>query len=179
MKYIDLLKQKMEELAKLDNTIFLGQAVQYPGTALYYTVKDIPANKTLEMPVAENMQMGISTGLALNGFLPISIFPRWNFLISATDQLVNHLDKLKEMSRGEFNPKVIIRVGVGSQTPLYPGPQHVGDFTQAFRKMLTTIPIWQLETRQDIEDAYNVDFIFKLSCSIILVEYMDLYNIEL
>ena len=55
------------------------------------TVKDIP-DQLVELPVAEEMQMGMSLGLALDGKVPISIFPRWNFLLCGMNQLVYHID---------------------------------------------------------------------------------------
>ena len=51
--------------------------------------------------------MGISTGLALNGFIPVSCYPRFDFLILALNQLVNHLDKLDKMSSKQLKAKVI------------------------------------------------------------------------
>ena len=163
----------MKNLSGNPNVLFIGQAVNNPGTAMFNTLKDIPSNRKIEMPVAENMQLGMSIGLSLQGFLPISVFPRWNFLLSATDQLVNHLDKIREISCNEFAPKVIIRVGVGSEEPLYPGLQHVGNFSDAFRKMLSNIDVVELNTPEDIiqeyENAMNSDR------STILVEFMDKY----
>ena len=82
----------MNYLAKNKKTIFIGQAVEVPGTSMSNTLKEINPNKLLELPVAEELQMGITTGLALNGSIPISIFPRWNFLLLAMNQLINHLD---------------------------------------------------------------------------------------
>src|ERR1035438_8566992 len=42
--------------------------------------KNVPREKLLEMPVTEELQMGVSTGLALTGLVPVTIYPRWNFL---------------------------------------------------------------------------------------------------
>ena len=86
MKYVDELTKAMNFLAKDSRTIFIGQAVEFPGTAMTSTLKDIPKDKLYEFPVAEEMQLGISTGLALNNCVPVSIFPRWNFLLLATNQ---------------------------------------------------------------------------------------------
>ena len=133
MKYLDELKRSMGYLAKNEKTIFIGQAVEVPGTSMSNTLKDINPNKLLELPVAEEMQMGITTGLAINGNIPISIFPRWNFLLYAMNQLINHLDKINIMSNNGFKTKVIIRTGVGSQRPLNPQHQHISDFTDAFK----------------------------------------------
>ena len=35
--------------------------------------------------------MGISTGLTGNGYIPVSCYPRFDFLILAMNQLINHL----------------------------------------------------------------------------------------
>ena len=76
MKYFEELKRSMNWLGDKPDTIFLGQAVEYAGTAMTTTLLDIHKNKLLEMPVNEDMQMGMSIGMTLNGTIPISIFPR-------------------------------------------------------------------------------------------------------
>ena len=75
MKYFDELKRSMEWLAQQPNTLFIGQAVACPGTAMSITVKYINPDQLVELPVAEEMQMGMSLGLALDGKVPISISP--------------------------------------------------------------------------------------------------------
>ena len=134
-KYFDELKRAMDYLGQQPNTLFLGQAVAYEGTAMHNTLKDIAHEKLLEMPVNEEMQMGITNGLAIAGTVPISIYPRWNFLLLATNQLINHLDRMADFSHNEYTPKVIIRTGIGSEYPLHPQAQHVGDFTDGLRLM--------------------------------------------
>ena len=99
MKYFDELKKSMEFLGDDNKTFFIGQAVEYAGTAMTNTLKDISSNQKIELPVAEEMQMWLTTGLIMQGFIPISIYPRMNFLILAINQLVNHLDKINEMSK--------------------------------------------------------------------------------
>jgi len=172
--YKDELTKAMTWLGEKEDTLFLGQAVGYEGTAMTGTLTGVSNEKKIELPVFEETQMGICTGLALTGKVPICIFPRWNFLLCATNQIVNHLDKIRIMSQREFNPKVIIRVGIGSERPLHPQHQHVGDFTHAFRQMLKTIPVYNLYSPSDVmecyEEAYNGE------CSSILVEHGDFYN---
>ena len=73
-KYFDELKRSMDFLAKDPRTLFLGQAVEVPGTAMSNTLKDVPKEKLLELPVDEEMQMGMTNGLAIAGQIPVSIF---------------------------------------------------------------------------------------------------------
>lgn len=176
MKYFDELKRAMNWLSDQDQTLFLGQAVAYPGTGMTNTLIDVRKDKLLEMPVVEEMQMGISIGLAINGSVPITIFPRWNFLLLATNQIVNHLDKLPLYSDGQFKPKVIIRTSIGSERPIHPQHQHVGDYTEAFRLMLTTCDVIRLGEPEDIFPAYEKAYLRQDGRSTILVEYGDYYN---
>ena len=115
----------MNYLGAQKNTIFIGQAVEVPGTAMSNTLSEVPKNKLLELPVAEEMQMGMTLGLAMDKNIPISIFPRWNFLLYGINQLINHIDKYNVMVGRENDIKAIIRTGIGSQRPLHPQHQHV------------------------------------------------------
>jgi pyruvate/2-oxoglutarate/acetoin dehydrogenase E1 component len=127
--YMNELIRSMDYLAEQSNTVFLGQAVAVAGTAMRNTLLNVKEDKLIELPVEEEFQLGLSIGLSLNQKIPICIFPRWNFLLLATNQIVNHLDKLKDLTQVQNPGKVIIRTGIGSENPLHPGPQHTGDFT--------------------------------------------------
>ena len=176
MKYFEELKKSMSYLAKDERTIFLGQAVKEPGTAMSNTLKGINSNKLIELPVAEEMQMGMANGFAINGLIPVSIFPRWNFLLLAMNQLINHLDKIKLMSNDGYKTKVIVRTGIGSQRPLHPQYQHVGDFTDAVKEMCSNIEVIKLNEAKDIFPAYKKALEREDGKSTIVVEYGDYYN---
>lgn len=143
--------RSMELLGKQSNSFFIGQSVEYPGTAMYGTLLGVPKEKKLELPVAEDMQLGMAIGMSLNGILPICIYPRINFLLLAMDQLILHLDKIPEYS--DYRPKVIIRTGVANGTPLDPGPQHLGDF-YGLDEMLKNVIVYRLHDEQAIYPAY-------------------------
>lgn len=176
MKYFEELKRSMTFLARDPRTVFIGQAVAVPGTAMTTTLQDVPRERLIELPVAEEMQMGMTLGMALTGFVPISIFPRWNFLLCAMNQLVNHLDKVQVMSNNGYKTKAIIRTGIGSQRPLHPQHQHTGDFTDALRMMCHTVEVIRLEEPKDIFSAYEWALLRDDGRSTIIVEYGDYYN---
>ena len=176
MKYFDELKKAMDWLGEKPDTLFLGQAVEYEGTAMTNTIKDVNVNKKLEMPVNEDMQMGMTIGMALNGTVPISIFPRWNFLLLASNQIVNHLDKIKIMSNNEYQPKIIIRTAIGSQRPLHPQYQHIGDFTGGFKAMCDWVDIIRLDEPSQIFESYKYAYERTDNRPTILVEWGDYYG---
>ena len=174
MQYFNELKRSMKYLSNNKKVIFLGQAVQCPGTAISETLKNINKKKLLELPVAEEMQMGLSIGLMMKGYVPVSIYPRWNFLLLAINQLVNHLDKLSYMTNNFYKSKIIIRTSVGSKKPLNPQSQHIGDFSNSIQKMLTTVKIVKLYEANQIFIEYSKAL--KRRESTILVEFGDYYN---
>ena len=156
MKYFDELKRSMEWLAEKPDTLFIGQAVEVAGTGMSNTLKDVSKEKLYEFPVCEDMQMGFSNGLARSGdYVPISIFPRWNFLVLATNQIVNHLDKLRYLYRDNDSAKVVIRTAVGGTKPLDAGPQHTKNHTEAFRLMCPSINVVEVTKPEDILPTYQ------------------------
>ena len=176
IRYKEELTKAMTWLASKKRTIFLGQTVKYSGSSMFKTLENVNSRKRIELPVAEDLQMGMSIGMALVGDIPITIYPRFDFLLLALNQLVNNLDKFPAMSDDRVRPKVIIRVGVGSTKPLYPGPQHHQDHSEAFEKMLTTVELIRLVEPLDIFPAYKKAYERTDGKSTILVEYLDFYN---
>jgi hypothetical protein len=163
----------MKMLGEDARTIFLGQTVADKGSPIYDTLSDIPLEKRIEMPIIEEAQMGISTGMALEGYIPVSAYPRFDFLTLATNQFVNHLDKTYELSHGEFNPKVIVRTMVGSRYPLDGGVQHTQNHTKAFREFLTNTNIKELKDSNEIFSEYKKAL--NSDKPSLLVEFANLY----
>lgn len=176
MKYFDELKRSMEWLGQKKDTLFLGQSVEYPGTAMTNTIKEVDKSKLLELPVTEDMQMGMTTGLSISGIFPISLFPRWNFLLLATNQIVNHLDKIPLQCDVPYKPRMIIRTSIGSIRPLNPQHQHIGDFTDAFKLMCKNVDIIRLDEPEQIFDSYVKAYEQINNKPTIMVEWGDYYN---
>ena len=107
--------------------------------------------------------------------MPISIYPRWNFLLLAANQVVN-LDKLKIMSDGGYQSKIIIRTSIGSQRPLHPQHQHIADFTAGFKAMCDTVDIIRLDEPCQIFESFQYAYERQDGRSTILVEWGDYYG---
>lgn len=171
--YNQCLKDAMLWLSQQPDTVFLGQAVRYGGTGCHESLTVVDDTRKIEFPIAENFQIGVSTGLALAGLIPVSVVPRWNFLLCATDQIVNHLDKMITLSDGACRPKVIIRVAVGSEIPVDPQDQHKGNFSNAFRLLCKHIDIIECDTPESILPAYQHAYQRQDGHSTIVVEFAD------
>lgn len=173
--YAAELNRAMRWLAEQRDTVFMGQAVGYPGTAIYGTLEGVPEDRRIELPVAEDMQMGQAIGLALASFVPICIYPRWQFMLLAMNQLVLHLDKLPHYSQGGYFPKVIIRVAVPSTTPLDPQAQHQGDYSAPVSMLLDNVELVKITHAEGIVPAYQQAYHQAEGRSTIIVERVDRY----
>ena len=181
LKYKNELIRSMEWLGDKDDTIFLGQAVKYSGNAMFNTTKTISDDKKIELPVFEDVQMGMSLGIALDGMVPITCYPRFDFLICATNQLVNHLDKISIISKGQFQPRIIVRTSIGSRVPLDAGEQHTQAHTLAFKNLLKRVEVVVLDESEDIFPAFKHAYERKPkskydSLVTLIVEWGDHYN---
>ena len=173
-EYKKTICKEMTRLASIPKSIFLGQNICY-GSQHYGTMIHIAENKKIELPGAEEVQMGMAIGLSLQGYLPISIYQRIDFLLRSMDQIVNHLDKIKLMSNNEFSPKVIIRTTIGSKKPFNAGPQHTQDLTKLFQQAVS-FPVIKVTTPQEIIDTYELAI--NLNDSIMIIEKQDLFRGE-
>ncbi len=177
MTYKDELQKATDVLAE-NGYVFFGQNMRAGGTSLFHMIKHLPEEQRIEVPVFEDIQMGMSLGMSLNGMKVCSIFPRWDFLVCAMNQLVNHLDKVRLMSDGQFKAKgLIIRTCVGSVKPLFPGEQHCGDYTDAVRLMCKEINVVKLKNADQIVPAY-IDAM-NADTPTLIVEIPDMYNVDL
>ena len=152
--YLSEIQESMKVISKRKNAIFIGQSVKYPGSSIFESLKLVDKKKRIEMPVFEDTQMGMTLGLALEGFFPVSCFPRFDFLILGMNQLINHLDKIDYLSGG---------------------PQHTQNLTKGLKKILSTIKIIELKNKNQIKKAYLNNLKSKEKI-ILFVEHGDLYN---
>ena len=163
MTYFEDIKQSMTWLGEQPNVLMVGQGIKFGGVFMAGTLADVPENKKLEFPVAESFQMQFCIGLALAGYVPICIFPRFNFLLLAASDIINTLDKLPLMSDGEVKPRVIIRTAIGPDSPISPSYQHLGNFMYPFVDMCQTIQVvdcaapWFASPFEAYKNAYEFD----------------------
>jgi pyruvate/2-oxoglutarate/acetoin dehydrogenase E1 component len=119
--------------------------------------------------------MGMSLGMAMTGKFVITFYPRWDFIICATNQLVNHVDKLKLMSGGNWDANMIIRLGKGSDKPLDPGHQHKGNYLDQFKELCPNIKFIELTDPTQIESSYVEAY--ENGGIHVIVEYPELYYV--
>ena len=171
--YKDALTAAMTFLGEQDDTVFIGQQIVYAGNPMSTTLGNVSKDKMVELPVMEETQMGMTLGIAMTGKHVITFYPRWDFIVSATNQLVNHVDKYELMTGKKVN--ILIRLGKGSDTPLDPGHQHKGNYFEEFKRLCPHITFHNLTDHGTILDTYKDAF--NNGGVHVLVEYPQLYYV--
>lgn len=152
--YKESLTLAMEYFAFDTLARFVGYGL-LNGRGAMGTMKNVPNEKIVETTVAENLMLGIGHGLALTGLRPLIYVERADFLACGLSAISNHLDCAREISRGEFNPCVIIRATIGnSRKPLFTGPTHTSNPTQALKHLLR-MPVYEVKTPDEVTAAYE------------------------
>jgi len=171
--YKDAIKSSMNFLAEDPKSVFIGYGVRTctKGGGFF---SDIPEDQLIETPVAEGLMLSLAMGLSLEGYKPLVFYERFDFIMNAMDALVNHLDKMPIISKGEYAPKVIIRCVVGgTETPFFTGVTHTRDHTESIKNMVQ-FPVLKPNNREEMIEAYRQAY--ASSHSYLIVEKKDWYG---
>ena len=172
--YKQLLTLGTTRLVEEKDYLIIGQGAVDGGHGMSSTIDSNIKKNCIELPVFEETQTGIALGMGLAGKNIMSIYPRFDFFISGLSQLINHSDKLDQMSGGKFEPNIIFRVGVGSKFPIDAGPQHTNNYTEQIKKMLVNIKVHELIKGSNPSIVFE-DIILKGGIHL-LIEHYEFYG---
>ena len=112
VSYAEAILQAFRYLLSNHPEVFaIGQGLWSPwyvGTSMKDLDKEFGQARVIDTPVSENATTGVAIGASLNGYRPIVIHPRLDFMVLATDQIVNQAAKWRHMLGGK-SPAVTIR----------------------------------------------------------------------
>lgn len=81
----------------------------YVGNSMTDLDKLFGKDRIIDSPVSELACTGAATGAALCGYRPIVVHPRMDFMLYATDAIVNQAAKWSHMTGGQAAPSVTVR----------------------------------------------------------------------
>ena len=96
--------------------------------------------------------MGMSLGMALNGLYYNLL--KFDFLLCAMNQLVNHTDKVEALTKGQLSCSMIIRTLVGAKEPLDGSATH-SKLYRRYKNFFTSIKVYNLDNEKNIFDVYK------------------------
>lgn len=112
-EYCAAILQGFQYVMQQDRRCFcIGQGLWSPwyvGRSMDGLDKRFGRERVIDTPVSENATTALAVGAALHGYRPIVIHPRMDFMILATDAMVNQAAKWRHMLGGHTSPAMVVR----------------------------------------------------------------------
>lgn len=119
------------EMASDDRVILLGEDIGREG-GVFRVTEGLQAlygrERVMDAPIAESGIVGMAAGMAIAELRPVAEIQFMGFLYPAIDQIINHVGRMRNRSRGRFTCPLVIRVPYGGG--IHP-PEHHSESTEA------------------------------------------------
>ncbi len=136
-----------------ESVVMFGEDVGTLGGVFRITdglARDFGEDRCFDTPLAESGIVGFALGMSMNGFKPVVEMQFDAFAYPAFEQLVSHVAKMRNRTRGAVNVPMVIRVpyagGIG-------GVEHHSDSSEAY---YAHTPGLKVVTPATVEDAYSL-----------------------
>lgn len=136
-----------------DNVIVLGEDVGVNGGVFRATLglrERFGTRRVLDTPLAENLIIGISVGMATQGLRPVAEIQFFGFIYAALEQLISHAARMRNRTRGRLSCPLTVRVPFGGGIH---APEHHSESTEA---LLTHIPGLKVLAVSSPQTAYGL-----------------------
>ncbi len=104
------------KLAEDNNVLIYGEDVGVEGGVFRVTEglqKKYGANRVFDSPLAESGIVGAALGIAINGLRPVVEIQFDGFSYPAFDQIISHVGRYRNRTRGKFTAPLVIRIPYG------------------------------------------------------------------
>ncbi len=118
MTMVQAINSALAESMRADRkVVVLGEDVGRDGGVFRATDKlleEFGPSRVIDTPLSELGIVGVSTGMALQGFRPVAEIEFADYIYSSFDQVVSMLSKIRFRTGGEFTAPVVIRTPYGA-----------------------------------------------------------------
>ena len=118
-------------LADDPDVVLLGEDIGVNGGVFRATegLRDtFGADRVIDTPLAEAAIAGVAVGMAAEGLRPVAEFQFMGFIYPALDQVVSHVSRLRNRTRGRLSCPLVIRAPYGGGIH---GPEHHSESMEA------------------------------------------------
>lgn len=113
------------------DVIVLGEDVGVNGGVFRATVglqEKHGSHRVVDTPLAETLIAGMAVGMAAEGLRPVCEMQFMGFIYSAVDQIINHVARMRNRTRGRITLPMVIRAPFGGGIH---APEHHSESTEA------------------------------------------------
>ena len=117
INYVTAIREAMrEEMERDENVFVLGEDVGYKGGVFGATkgmIQQFGEMRVLDTPLSESAIAGVAIGAAMYGMRPIAEMQYADFMLPATNQIINEAAKIRYRSNNDWGCPVVIRAPIG------------------------------------------------------------------
>lgn len=120
-----------EELERDPKVLLLGEDVGKEGGVFRVTEglqQRFGLERSIDTPLAESGIVGVALGMALMGLRPVAEIQFMGFLPPAYDQIISHVGRIRNRTRGIYSAPLVIRMPYGGGIH---APEHHSESTEA------------------------------------------------
>ncbi|MDY6770445.1 MAG: alpha-ketoacid dehydrogenase subunit beta [Candidatus Nanohaloarchaea archaeon] len=132
MNMVQALNRAMqEEMEQDEDVVVMGEDVGEDGGVFRVTKglhDEFGPDRVIDTPLAESGIVGTALGMAVYGMKPIAEIQFMGFSYPAFDQVISHVSRIRNRSRGEYNAPMVIRAPYGGGIH---APEHHSESTEA------------------------------------------------
>ncbi|MGI6440460.1 MAG: alpha-ketoacid dehydrogenase subunit beta [Peptoniphilaceae bacterium] len=114
---VQAVQQALQNEMALDPTVVVyGEDVGYEGGVFRATVglqEEFGKSRSFDTPLAESAIVGTAVGMAINGFKPVVEMQFMGFIYPAVNQIVSHVSRYRNRTRGQRSMPIVIRAPYG------------------------------------------------------------------
>ncbi len=136
--YAQAINEAIYQTIEQDNRVFvIGQGCTSPwyvGSTCQGLIEKFGQERVIDTPVSENAITGVAVGAALAKMRPIVVHPRIDFMLYATDPIINEAANWHYMFGGKLSVPIVIW-GIINR-----GGEQAAQHSQALQAIFTHIP---------------------------------------
>lgn len=139
-----------QQMTKDKSIVVFGEDVGFVG-GVFRTTAGLQAKfgieRVFDTPIAEAAIVGSSIGMAINGLKPVVEIQFSGFMFPAYNQIVTHLARYRNRSRGSYNLPVVVRMPYGG------GVRALEHHSESLEVLFASIPGLKLVVPSNPYDA--------------------------
>ena len=117
LNILDAVNQALDQkLASDPNVVVYGEDVGLEGGVFRTTAglqKKYGEDRVFDTPISEAAIVGSAVGMAMNGLKPVVEIQFDGFVLPALNQIIAHVARMRNRSRGKYNLPLVIRMPYG------------------------------------------------------------------
>jgi pyruvate/2-oxoglutarate/acetoin dehydrogenase E1 component len=135
---LDRLNYALHHSMESDERVYLlGEDILDPYGGAFKVTRGLSTkfpNRVMTTPISEAAIVGLATGMAMRGLIPVAEIMFGDFVTLVADQLINHASKFRWMYNDLVKVPIVVRTPMGGRRGY--GPTH----SQSLEKMFLGVP---------------------------------------